>query len=163
MRRIAGTQTRTQREQQRKYMEKLTQGRSKTVEFNEKSSLKLKKASRPTKLQLKSENTMFNKEHIKPPAIRRMGSSPRTGLMPADTYSPRRPSVDSESGSEAVSSSTPTTPRSPSQLKIPSVSFNDSKFQKHAYAFSTPVKKSFSLIGDDVFDENSIEISDKPN
>uniref|UniRef100_A0A914YT66 Uncharacterized protein n=1 Tax=Panagrolaimus superbus TaxID=310955 RepID=A0A914YT66_9BILA len=156
MRRISGTQTRTQREQQRKYMEKLTQARSKTVEFNEKSSLKLKKASRPTKLQLKSENTMFNKEHIKPPAIRRMGSSPRTGLMPADTYSPRRPSVDSESGSEAVSSSTPTTPRSPSQLQIPSVSLNGSKFQKHAY--STPVKKSFSVIGDDVFDENSIEV-----
>uniref|UniRef100_A0AC35G1B7 Uncharacterized protein n=2 Tax=Panagrolaimus sp. PS1159 TaxID=55785 RepID=A0AC35G1B7_9BILA len=158
MRRISGTQTRTQREQQRKYMEKLTQARSKTVEFNEKSSLRLKKTFRPNQLKLNKSEIMF-KEDIKPSAIRRVGSSPRTGLMPAGEYvSLRRNSVDSESGSEAVTSSTSTTPLSPaSHLKIPSVSLNGSTNLRQ-HAFSTPVKKSFSVIGDDVFDENAIEL-----
>lgn len=148
MRRISGTQTRTQREQQRKYTEKLTQSRSKTVEFNEKSSFKLKKPSRPNPFLFDSEM-----EQIRPQRIKSSRSS-RSGLLPSSTYNSTPPvNVDSDTGSEAISS-TPTTPGFVSQFRIPSVTSSHLR----QYAYSTPVKESFSVIGDDVFDENAIEV-----
>uniref|UniRef100_A0A7E4UPW3 Expressed conserved protein n=1 Tax=Panagrellus redivivus TaxID=6233 RepID=A0A7E4UPW3_PANRE len=82
-------------------------------------------------------------------SVARMGSSPRSGLMPKQTIKLRRsPSVDSESSMP----STPSTPLSPVQLQVPSTAFGIRR-----QANSAPVRKSISCVTDDLFDEDTIQ------